>query len=398
MIARAYPSDILGCNVTPRARTIRGFTAALAAVAYSACSAGTGCGSEPANEQATPARDAAPGLDARPTLDGAPLPDAGSPRDAASPEDGAPPSDGALPPAPDLSHTLDPITIDGGTEINGACQSWTLNNDTELFVNKVVATNDGGLHHSNWIWVPDTSYTGPDGTWPCAERGFEQILAAAGGGVFFAQSTQAKSDTQAFPPGVAFKLPPHVRIIGDVHLLNPSNSQISTRVHFDVYTIPKDTVKVELQPMAFTNTSLEIAPASETHARMQCAMPQPDFDVYYVLPHFHDLGAAMQIDVVGGAMDKTPIFRSSGSRGEGRGQTFDPPVNVRGAGSLAITCEYQNPRTSVVRYGVGDQEMCVALLYSNGKKAGGTTLGNFSATEVGGVHYTDALCLAVGSP
>jgi hypothetical protein len=309
----------------------------------------------------------------------------------------APEPDGAAP-LPELSHTLEPIVIDGGAERTGVCQSWTLNNDTPLFVNKVIETNEGGLHHSNWIWVPDTLYAGPDGTWPCAERGFEQIVAAAGGGVFFAQSTQARSDTQAFPPGIAFELPARVRVIGDVHLLNAANAPVTTRVHFDVYTIPPETVEVELQPMAFTNTTLDIAPATQTHARMACAVPQPDFDVYYVLPHFHELGEAMQIDVVGGPLDNRPIFRSSGSLGEGRGQTFDPPVAVTGAGSLAITCEYRNPRATAVHYGVGDQEMCVALIYSNGRKAGGTSISNLTTTDSGGVHRTDALCLSISPP
>ena len=106
----------------------------------------------------------------------------------------------------------------------------------------------------------------------------------------------------------------------------------------------------------------------------------------------------MQIDVVGGPRDGTSIFRSGGIQGEGRGQTFDPPVKVTGATALGITCEYQNPRPAKVGYGFGDQEMCVALLYSSGKKAGGTTVLNTSVTDSGGIHRTDAFCLAVSPP
>jgi hypothetical protein len=188
------------------------------------------------------------------------------------------------------------------------------------------------------------------------------------------------------------------RIIGDVHLLNASTAPITTQIHFDVYTIPAETVKVELQPMAFTNLTLDIAPAMETHARMACAVPQPDFDVYYVLPHFHELGAAMQIDVVGGGLDGQKLFRSAGSAGEGRGQTFDPPFLVRGASSLAITCEYDNPRPTSVGYGVGDQEMCVALLYSNGRKSGGLSAVNLTTSDSGGIHRTDGQCIAISTP
>jgi hypothetical protein len=272
-----------------------------------------------------------------------------------------------------------------------------MNHDTPLFVNRIVATNEGGLHHSNWIWVPDTSYPGPDETFRCADRGFDQILAGAVGGVFFAQSTQSQKDTQAFPPGVAFEVPPHARIVGDVHLMNTRDQPLTTRVHFDVYTLPPEEVRVKLQPMAFTNLALDIAPATKTSARMQCPTP-PDFDVYYALPHFHDLGLGMRIEVAGGSMNGTAIFDSSGVAGESLGRTFTQPVSVRGATGLGISCDFQNPRAETIRYGYGNQEMCVALLYTTGAKTGGEALTNLTVTDTGGVHRTDGFCLGISTP
>jgi hypothetical protein len=314
--------------------------------------------------------------------------------------DAAMPAVDAGPPAapPDLMHTFPVLTVPANQELIGVCQSWTLGNDAPLNVNRVVASNGGGFHHSNWIWVDDTSYDGTDGTWKCDERGFDQILAGAVGGVFFAQSTQARGDTQAFPAGVAFEMPAHARIIGDVHLLNPTDADIDTSLSFELYTLPADEVQVKLQPMAFTNTALDIAASSETHARMECATPQPDFDIYYVLPHYHSMGLGMQIDVMGGAMDGNNLFMNMGGYGESVGRTFDPPIAVRGADGLAITCNYQNDRATSVGYGEGDQEMCVTLIYSSGAKAGGTAVTNFSTEDNAGVHSTDALCVAVGSP
>jgi hypothetical protein len=149
--------------------------------------------------------------------------------------------------------------------------------------------------------------------------------------------------------------------------------------------------------MAFTNLSLDIAPQMETHARMQCATPQPDFDIYYVLPHFHSLGQGLSLDVAGGPMDGMSIFQSMGAIGNSLGKTFDPPIAIKGSSGLAVTCDYRNPGTSTVKYGEGDQEMCVVLIYSDGKKAGGETFGNLTTSDSGGVHQTDALCVAVGA-
>jgi hypothetical protein len=297
---------------------------------------------------------------------------------------------------PDLSHTFAPLHIAPGQELTSVCQSWTVGNETPLHVNRVVATNRGGVHHSNWIWVPENQYAGPDGTWPCADRGFDQILAGASGGVFFAQSTQSLTDTQAFPPGVAFEMPARVRIIGDVHLLNTGLGELQTDIRVEVFTLPPEDVVIPLQPMAFTNLALDIAPSAQTEAFMQCAVPQTDFDVYYVLPHYHELGTGMRLAVAGGSMNGTPIFDSGSAYGEPWGRGYDPPFAVRGAAGLGISCFYENPRSERVGYGTGDQEMCVTLLYTSGRKAGGMATLNLSVSDVGGVHRTDGLCLAVG--
>ena len=75
-------------------------------------------------------------------------------------------------------------------------------------------------HHSNWTFVPDDQFTGPDGSWKCKDRGYSQLTAALQGGVLYAQSTQATREVQKFPDGVVVRIPPRSRIISDVHVLN----------------------------------------------------------------------------------------------------------------------------------------------------------------------------------
>jgi len=293
----------------------------------------------------------------------------------------------------DLSHTFDAIEIGPGEENAALCQSWTLGNDTSLWVNAVRSINDGGWHHSNWIFVPDTMF-GDDGTWPCAERGFDQIIAAASGGVFFAQSTQAEGEEQRFPEGVAFELPPGTRIVGQLHLLNFDAAPLRTEFRFEVDTIDAAEVKVPLRPMAFTNLALDIAPAVKTVASMQCGLPQPDLDIYYVLPHYHELGLTLRLEVVGGSSDGEEIFRADAAFGDPLGKSFDPPIAVRGAQALRISCEYENPRDVSVAYGIGDQEMCVVLVYSDAQGlGGGLALTAAAGQMVGDAYVSEAACL-----
>jgi hypothetical protein len=69
-----------------------------------------------------------------------------------------------------LSHDFAEFTTKSGEEVLGLCQSWTLNNPEELWVNGVELEQDEASHHSNWLHVPSNYYEGPDGIWPCKDR------------------------------------------------------------------------------------------------------------------------------------------------------------------------------------------------------------------------------------
>lgn len=296
---------------------------------------------------------------------------------------------------PDMEHSFPRFVVEAREELTDECMSWTLNNDEPLWVNTVHADNDGSFHHSNWIFVPDTAYDGPDGVWPCDERGYVDIEAAAMGGVFFAQSTQARADEQSFPEGVAFEVPAHSRVIGQVHFLNHQTEPVDTQIRMSVFTIDESEVQTRLHPLIFTNLALEIAPTAQTHARMDCNLPESDFDVYYVLPHYHELGRKMRIDALGGATDDQEVFVSTANYGDALGGMLDPPVQVRGASHLRVSCEYDNPRDATVGYGFGDQEMCVVLIYADTEQQiGGIANTNRASEVVDGTHIVDATCVA----
>src|SRR5687768_11655835 len=105
--------------------------------------------------------------------------------------DGSPPA-ACDPMAEDCTyrHDFGVYEVAAGQEIDGLCQSWTLDNPTELWVSEVELDNDGAYHHGNWLFVPDDSFEVPDGAWSCDDHEFDELIAAILGGVLFAQSTQ----------------------------------------------------------------------------------------------------------------------------------------------------------------------------------------------------------------
>jgi hypothetical protein len=288
-----------------------------------------------------------------------------------------------------MHHTFDPVTLTPGQEIDGLCHSWTLGNEEELWVNAVELETNGGYHHSNWLFAPDTQYVGPDGEWPCKDRGYDELSAAVSGGVLFAQSTQAKHQVQKFQDGVAVHLPPHARIIGGTHLLNISESTIETNLSLSIYTLPQSDVKVPLAPFRLTYSDLSIQPQAISEFTGTCdfaaAVPNGnptdlDMDLYYILPHYHALGHSFHLEKLGGPDDAKAIYDLGAFDGEAHGTPLNPPVSMRGSEGFRFTCGFQNPRDAVVHWGIGDQEMCVMLGFARSDYAFDGDVQNGSST------------------
>ncbi|WP_157069632.1 hypothetical protein [Sandaracinus amylolyticus] len=268
------------------------------------------------------------------------------------------------------THDFDEVVSEPGQELSGLCRSWTLDNDEELWVHAVELEQDEASHHSNWTFVPDTLYLGPDGTWPCAERDYHQLQAAVAGGVLYAQSTQAAREVQLFPEGAAVRIPPRSRIISDIHVLNATPETVRGHARLSIYTIPREDVTIVLTPFHIDYHALTIPPRATSRFVTTCDLAS-DFEaaterpfhirLFYSLPHTHELGTRVFLQAIGGPRDGEMLVDVRGYNGEARGLLYEPPVDLAGITGLRFGCEFENPRAEEVGWGIGDQEMCEML-------------------------------------
>ena len=307
-----------------------------------------------------------------------------------------------------LGASLPDFDIAAGEETQRYCQSWTLNNDEPIFVNRVVVENTGAFHHSNWFFVLDRFYEGPDGTWPCAERGFDSVAAGSNssGGVLFAQSTQALSEEQSFPEGTVVRLPPNVRLVGQVHLLNIQSEPVSTHIRMELHALPESEVLTQLSAMSFANWSLRIPPRSESTFSMDCDLSAAtlgerwDARLYYFLPHYHQYGRQMRLEYVGGERDGTVLFETNSAIGEPLGQTLSPPMEMSGAEKIRLSCTFENPSDRTIRHGIGENEMCMFLAFTDSRYRIGAYGMNIEEQETtpDGVHQAQSDCIVAAIP
>jgi hypothetical protein len=331
--------------------------------------------------------------------------DAGADGDSGGTPDAGPPADGGRGVARTLRHTFDPVHVEPGEELSWLCQSWTVGNETPLFVHEVRMVNDGAWHHSNWFFVPEDQFDGPDGTWDCDDRTFSEVGAGVVGGVLFAQSTQVMQEAQTFPPGTAFVIPPRARILGDIHLINLGREAVDSAITFEIDTVPESEVEVPLVPMTMTNRALALPPRQASRFTMHCDFGELlgapfDFRFYYVLPHHHALGSSFHLEATGGPGGDETVVEVATTVGEPWGVSLAPAVDVTGATGLRMTCGYDNPRDVPVQYGLGDQEMCVMLGFTdaNFKLAGGSNGDSTAVAATDGIDTFEAPCQELGFP
>ena len=300
------------------------------------------------------------------------------------------------------------LTLEGGGEYNGVCQSWILNNPEELWVNAVEFSSQGYYHHSNWFFVPEGTHNYEDGNWyNCYNEGFEEITAALKGGVLFAQSTQVNREVQRFGEGVALRIPPYSRIIAATHLLNYTPDEVKTSLVMRLYSLPLETVKVKLTPFRLGYYPLDIPANATSEFGGTCDIDEAfmgvedkplDMKLHYVLPHYHNLGHDFRLGIHGGDRDGETLFELGAFTADPFGKVFDPPIDLTGAKGLEFSCTFLNPRDESVGWGIGDQEMCLMLGFAESTIAfdGSVQENNVVGPDTDGVIQNTGTCNVAG--
>lgn len=326
-------------------------------------------------------------------------------------------------PTDPMEFSFGPFTIQPDQEISDQCVQITLHNTTDLYINKIDLETGVGFHHSNWLWVPEHEFPGPhgiddsaadDGTFTCADRGFDQAIAAIYGGVLFAQSTQVAHEVQQFPEGKVVRIPPNSKLDAQIHLLNTGDSQLHLAPTITLYPIAGSDVTTILHGIAFEDQALGLPANAQSQFSLDCDLnpadqatannwPAPDFNIYYVLGHYHALGTGLTLNaLLEDDTTSTQVFQTTAAIGDTLGGPIDPPFAMGSNTHLQFACDYYNDTANVVGWGLGSAEMCVVLAFTDSafNYGGGVTAPEDpgSATIVGDVQEFTDTCQVIASP
>ena len=102
---------------------------------------------------------------------------------------------------------------------------------------------------------------------------------------------------------------------------------------------------------------------------------------------------SFHLETFGGDNDGKAIYDLGAFDGEAHGTPFDPPVSMAGAKGFWFSCGYENPRSTQVGRGIGDQEMCVMLGFARSDYAfDASATGTMPAADKGTLREFTGSC------
>lgn len=279
------------------------------------------------------------------------------------------------------TYKFGPFSIAPSEEVTGRCAQIDLHNNDDLYINTIDLDTGPGFHHSNWFFIPEHFYADQPDVFPCDETAVT-VTAAVNGGVLFAQSTQLAMQTQAFPEGVAIHIPPHSKLLAQIHLLNPGDTTLKLSPSVTLTPLAKKDVTTVMAAISFENHALGLPPNKQSRFTLDCdlaplsqqlhdqgeaASATPNWKIYYALAHYHALGTGLTLEAVKPDGTATQVFTTANRVGDALGAAIDPQFDMTGYTRLRFSCDYYNNTAATVPWGVGTNEMCVFLAFSDSK-------------------------------
>ena len=217
-----------------------------------------------------------------------------------------------------------------------------------IFVHEFYPIAPEGTHHT--VVTFDTSPSFPDGVTPCfANTNAPDMIYGSGVG----------TEPLVLPEGVAVRIPAGAQILVNLHLFNVTDAELSGSSGIEVVTMAEETVVDEAEVLLAGPLAFNIPARTNGHVIQGGCTMADDVTVFAVMPHMHQLGTYMRVDV-----DGEVLYEGAYSFDEQRYYDIDPLRMLSAGTRVGVTCTYDNPTSSNVGFGDSStQEMCFGLLY-----------------------------------
>ena len=283
-------------------------------------------------------------------------------------EPGVDPDDPLPPPAEDEGIQIAfEVDVQPGEEI-WLCRVFDLPSKRFFPINHAVSIQNDGMHHMDLIATGLATSKIQPGDYDCKDV-YAQFPNLMDEGIIVYASQQSEQEI-LLPPGTVANLLPKMRLMHEIHFVNPTDEVIKAFSKINAYEYKED---IEKQIWGGAVRDLEInVPANATsHVEWtRCTMNQ-DVDVLFLSTHTHALAKETVVRRFDGpsAVAGEVLYTNSDWHAPHLKDLTAEPLHIPAGSGFEFECHYENHSGEPVHWGfAAADEMCqIALVYTPGE-------------------------------
>ena len=272
-------------------------------------------------------------------------------------------------PAPDPDEG---IQVAYATTVPAGAEAWKCNvldlpSDKWMSVNHVESVQNGSMHHMDLIAIALAAPDLPPGEYDCAEV-YANYPRLMDDGIIIYASQQAQQQI-TLPPGIVAELLPKMRVMHEIHFVNPTEAPLEAFSKINAYKYPDEQVTQQIWGGAVRDLDLTIPPGASQHVEWTRCVMNKDVDVLFLSTHTHQLARRAEIHLFDGARTGEKIYSNDDWHAPPLQDYTAAPLHVAAGQGFEFSCHYTNLTEREVHWGFeAKDEMCqIALVFTPGE-------------------------------
>lgn len=231
-------------------------------------------------------------------------------------------------------------------------------------VNRVHALQSPGVHHMDVMALGLLrGVTIEPGMYDCDDLYSTHPQMMEEGIFIFA--TQNEEEILELPEGVAANLPGGLRVMVEIHYVNPTPREVPVWSRINAYTMDAADVQDAIWGSAVRDVDINLAPGVEGWVEWTRCVMNRDVDVILLSSHTHELAERIEIHAFDGERTGELLYANDDWHAPPL-MRVDPPMPLAAGTGFEFRCHYRNPTDRTVNWGfTAEDEMCqMALVHT----------------------------------
>lgn len=230
-------------------------------------------------------------------------------------------------------------------------------------VNRVESIQTQGVHHMDVMALGLLNLPIEPGLYDC--DGLYRTYSAMMEEGIFLFATQNESESLQLPDGVAAVIPGNLRVMIEMHYVNPTPYEVDVWSRINAYTMPVEDVQDQIWGSAVRDVEIAVPPQTEDHVEWTRCVMNRDIDLLLVSTHTHELAKQADIYLFDGTRRGERIYQNLDWHAPPLLQ-FERPLRIPAGTGFEFQCHYRNPRDEEVNWGfAAEDEMCqIAIVHT----------------------------------